>query len=636
MRMSVSGSGNRRGMLLLLVLSMLTLFLLMGATGLVMATRAREAARAFASATAGSASRSSTARGLLDEALFILIRGSKDPTAGAAVSESLLGDMYGDAAEPGKVPFKDEAFDAFGTDRFLTDLETQEGKVLSVRAAAFGSGSADVDNDADGVADGVWLEGVLPAMASAEGGELTFRVSYLVLDLDGRINVNAHGSPSEDGGPVGPADIDASGLCSQATWEALMKSGTLAPRSTAASKEQWRPAPRASGVVESRFGADPVDPPQGMSRTYAIRLDQDAPRPALIRGATAHNPFTPGELERILRPFDPDAATLPPRLAALLDDRAERMRFHATTDSWDVTSKVGPAAPADGGDPELRFDLASLPNDKQQFATALFDAIKPETIAGDSAATAQWVANVAEFRAAVSGAAAAAQPLTIGGHTVTGVTPSDLREAAALWGGSGGFVSSGELIGIPQGSKAEIDQILDEVPPIRPLVSRVVSHPAILEAVMIPSRFTATIAQDSSREPGRVNVNTCSDDVWRAVAGGAGGEDVPRPARPCRRLWDVLSNAGFRPPVPPDLLMNPHDVRRFNRDLANRLASVTTVRSNVFAVWITVEIEDSAPTAAPPSLHRLFAIVDRSMPVEYAKGENRNVRETIRLRRFLN
>jgi len=148
---------------------------------------------------------------------------------------------------------------------------------------------------------------------------------------------------------------------------------------------------------------------------------------------------------------------------------------------------------------------------------------------------------------------------------------------------------------------------------------------------MIPSRFTATIAQDSSREPGRVNVNTCDDEVWRVVAGG---DDVPRPERPFRRQWDVLSTPGFQAPLLEG--MNAHDVRRFNRDLTNRLASVATVRSNVFAVWITLEITDSAPTAAPPSLHRLFAIIDRSIPVDYAEGENRNVRETIRLRRFLN
>jgi len=240
MQMSGSAPGNRRGMLLLLVLSMLTLFLLMGAAGLVMATRAREAARAFASATAGSASRPATARGLLDEALLILIRGSKNPSVTEVVTESLLGDMYGAAAPaqatpgpattlpaapnnmnaaaaaaPGMVPFKDEAFDAFGTDRFLTDLEIHDGQVRSARTAAFGSGSVAVDNDADGVPDGVWLEGVLPSMASADGGELTFRVSYLVLDLDGRINVNAHGAPAGGGGPVGPAAIDGSSLCGQ-------------------------------------------------------------------------------------------------------------------------------------------------------------------------------------------------------------------------------------------------------------------------------------------------------------------------------------------------------------------------------------------------------------------------------------
>ena len=78
------------------------------------------------------------------------------------------------------------------------------------------------------------------------------------------------------------------------------------------------------------------------------------------------------------------------------------------------------------------------------------------------------------------------------------------------------------------------------------------------------------------------------------------------------------------------------DVLSYNRDLANRLASVATVRSNVFAVWITLEVNDSSTTADSPTCHRLFAIVDRSIPADYYEGENRNVRQTIRLKRFLN
>jgi hypothetical protein len=68
---------------------------------------------------------------------------------------------------------------------------------------------------------------------------------------------------------------------------------------------------------------------------------------------------------------------------------------------------------------------------------------------------------------------------------------------------------------------------------------------------------------------------------------------------------------------------------------ANRLANCATIRSNMFAAWITVETTDSSPGAPPPVTRRLFAIIDRSIPVGYSQGEDLNVRDTIRLVRYL-
>ena len=61
-----------------------------------------------------------------------------------------------------------------------------------------------------------------------------------------------------------------------------------------------------------------------------------------ISGAVPDNPFSVGELERILRPFDRDAASLPARLAALTFDPSQNQsalinkRQEVTTDSWDL------------------------------------------------------------------------------------------------------------------------------------------------------------------------------------------------------------------------------------------------------------------------------------------------------------
>jgi hypothetical protein len=68
---------------------------------------------------------------------------------------------------------------------------------------------------------------------------------------------------------------------------------------------------------------------------------------------------------------------------------------------------------------------------------------------------------------------------------------------------------------------------------------------------------------------------------------------------------------------------------------AIRLSNVATTRSSVFAVWITLKTTDSSPGASGPSYRRLFAIVDRSIPVGYSRGETLNSRDTIRLQRFL-
>lgn len=56
------------------------------------------------------------------------------------------------------------------------------------------------------------------------------------------------------------------------------------------------------------------------------------------------NPFTPAELEPVLRPYDIDTNLLSPRLAAMLGSAAEESRLLVTTDSWDTTAITGAAA----------------------------------------------------------------------------------------------------------------------------------------------------------------------------------------------------------------------------------------------------------------------------------------------------
>lgn len=66
-----------------------------------------------------------------------------------------------------------------------------------------------------------------------------------------------------------------------------------------------------------------------------------------------------------------------------------------------------------------------------------------------------------------------------------------------------------------------------------------------------------------------------------------------------------------------------------------RLANTATIRSQVFAIWITVRVTDDSPNAPSPVTKRLFAIIDRSIPVGYSPNQDLNVRDTIRLKRYL-
>jgi hypothetical protein len=87
----------------------------------------------------------------------------------------------------------------------------------------------------------------------------------------------------------------------------------------------------------------------------------------------------------------------------------------------------------------------------------------------------------------------------------------------------------------------------------------------------------------------------------------------------------------------------------FRYETMNRLTNVATVRSNVFAVWVTIgffEWDPATNAFVTPSKelgidtsesrrYRGFYIFDRSIPVGYESGKDNNVRDAILLRRML-
>ena len=60
----------------------------------------------------------------------------------------------------------------------------------------------DVDNDGDGVPDSVWVDLGMPVRAAADGRHYKPLFAILCVDLDGRLNVNAHGVYGVPGPPV--------------------------------------------------------------------------------------------------------------------------------------------------------------------------------------------------------------------------------------------------------------------------------------------------------------------------------------------------------------------------------------------------------------------------------------------------
>jgi hypothetical protein len=121
---------------------------------------------------------------------------------------------------------------------------------------------------------------------------------------------------------------------------------------------------------------------------YQLNLDPNAVRGVTDVSTIVNSPFSPAELERLLRPYDRDAPSLPSRLAVLtsssglpnesmllgLSDTLDSKRLHLsfTTESWD------PPCPAVSGTDRLLAKLQSL-NIPTSAWTKL---LPPEVLAG--------------------------------------------------------------------------------------------------------------------------------------------------------------------------------------------------------------------------------------------------------------
>jgi len=168
------------------------------------------------------------------------------------------------------------------------------------------------------------------------------------------------------------------------------------------------------------------------------------------------------------------------------------------------------------------------------------------------------------------------------------------------------------------------------------------------------------------REPGRVNLYTGTTTVVRSLVAGRrdgltfpelpypdSGQAGPRAPTmtPTATLLcpkadgtvlndtapdDAIARANlFAKPdendyIPFDPAQNP----AFYLSTAIRMPNVATTRSHVFAVWVTLRLTDTSDPSKV-TFRRLFAIIDRSIPVGFLHGMNLNVRDAIVLQRYV-
>ncbi len=265
--------------------------------------------------------------------------------------------------------------------------------------------SPDVDNTNDGIADGFWMDVGMPVQTGPDGRRYKPLVSYFVTDMDGKLNVNAHGNLSQVvannrfkdplplltpinsfGQGYGPPEIDLAPVFGAVDSQYLMEGngsgfyGRYGADGVAGNsfRDLWSAYklfgyPQASfisnpsGLVGNHFQSSPMDIFGRLAYGFPYYADavynnfwigmpvadiqsstltdeitnspyemNFAPGPFVGTGDDA--PFTPAEMERVLRPNDRDTYMLPTRLETLAINTWSNPnnRYFATTDSYEV------------------------------------------------------------------------------------------------------------------------------------------------------------------------------------------------------------------------------------------------------------------------------------------------------------
>ena len=140
----------------------------------------------------------------------------------------------------------------------------------------------DVDNDGDGIKEGVWIDAGLPVRVSTTGQMYKPLVSFTVLDLDGRVNVNVHGNRAQHSA-TSNADLgNNNGYYAMPTF--VNKLGKVATDYLARGNGSGPASVRLAYALDAILGnprglgvASPITPPSGELVFWRLMCGYGAP-----------------------------------------------------------------------------------------------------------------------------------------------------------------------------------------------------------------------------------------------------------------------------------------------------------------------------------------------------------------------
>ncbi|MFP6671366.1 MAG: hypothetical protein VB857_08125, partial [Pirellulaceae bacterium] len=246
------------------------------------------------------------------------------------------------------------------------------------------SATWDIDNDNDGIPDSIWTDLGMPVQTDASGRKYKPLFALLCVDMDGKLNLNAHGNyshvlagqqapprevmlaggtPSRQLAPsqgFGPGEISFRGICAnRADYDFLLKNRY--GRDGVPGRPGLDPLAELKLFAylftpqdlhgEVAFGIDHYGQPvfetptrnvggkitpaslrQIVTNTpYELNLSQPHQRGWSTIPTVGDTPYSVAELERVLRSHDADQGALPGRLR-----RIRHSHHLVTTDSYDM------------------------------------------------------------------------------------------------------------------------------------------------------------------------------------------------------------------------------------------------------------------------------------------------------------